>query len=136
MYELFKDDVLPWYMIWINILLCMYDMILCIYAVPAYVSTYLRHIHIWHMTGEHGIHWMMMIVLILCVYIFMELYGKYFCCICCDSSEFPSFSCSRSDVYSWVYVCYHYALILIHFLRLTNFLLWFPHGFRSYEERV
>ena len=68
-------------------------MILCMYAVLAYVSTP-------YMTGEHGINWMMMIVLILCVHIFMELYGKYFCCICCDSSEFPSFSCSRSDVYS------------------------------------
>ena len=58
-------------------------MILYIYAVLAYVSTP-------YMTGEHGINWMMMIVLMLCVYIFMELYGKYFCCICCDSSEFPS----------------------------------------------
>ena len=58
-------------------------MILYMYAVLAYVSTP-------YMTGEHGINWMMMIVLILCVHIFMELYGKYFCCICCDSSEFPS----------------------------------------------
>ena len=68
-------------------------MILYMYAVLAYASTP-------YMTGEHGIGWMMMIALILCAHAFMELYGKRFCCICCDSSEFPSFSCSRSDVYS------------------------------------
>ena len=60
-------------------------MILYMYAVLAYVSTP-------YMTGEHGINWMMMIVLMLYVHIFMKLYGKYFCCICCDSSEFPSVS--------------------------------------------
>ena len=83
-------------------------MILYIYAALAYASTP-------YMTGEHGVSWMTTTALTLRVYALMELRGKRFCCVCCDSSEFPSFSCSRSDVYSCVYVCYHYTLTLTHF---------------------
>ena len=93
MYELFKDDVLPWHG-WIYSCTCM---ILYMYAVLAYVSTP-------YMTGEHGINWMMMIVRVLCIYIFMDLYGKYFCCICCDSVNFHHFLV-LAVMYIHVFMC-------------------------------
>ena len=43
-------------------------MMLCVYAVLARVSTP-------YMTGEHGVHWMMMIVPGSCVHIFMYIYS-------------------------------------------------------------
>ena len=50
-------------------------MMLSAYAVLAYVSTP-------YMTGEHGVHWMMMIVPRLCVHIFMIIYVMHFVAYC------------------------------------------------------
>ena len=102
---------------------------LYIYAALAYASTP-------YMTGEHGVNWMTTTALTLRVYASMELCGKRFCCICRDSSEFPSFSCSRSDAYSSVYVCCHYAFTLTRLLRLASLLLRLPRGYRSPKRRA
>ena len=104
-------------------------MMLYIYAALAYASTP-------YMTGEHGVNWMTTTALTLRVYASMELCGKRFCCICRDSSEFPSFSCSRSDAYSSVYVCCHYAFTLTRLLRLASLLLRLPRGYRSPKRRA
>ena len=63
-------------------------MLLTIYAVLAYVS-------IPYMTGEHGVYWMMMMIVPgLCEHIFISLYMyDVFCCIYGiydASSEIPS----------------------------------------------